>query len=90
MTNLEKLVGLTQDHKDRAAAIQKLTDTADLIRYAERIIRDREKDLASTSHAAFHFPSIRAKAIKEKEKAERVLPRLKTYFNNQLETLKYK
>lgn len=90
MTRLEKLVGLTQDHKDRAAAIQKLADTADLIRQAERIIRDRTKELASTDNAAFHFPTIRAKKFRQKENLERALPRLKTYFNNQLETLKYK
>lgn len=66
---------------------QYISDLDDLVQRCIGTIERLKKDLGSSMYD--HFPNIRASRVHKLEALERALPRLKNYFNNKLETLRY-
>jgi len=75
--------------KTRKELIEKLELLEDLLIQAENELSEIEKDLSSTSSSAFHFPSIRNKKVERRAFLIEAKPRIKAYFNNILNQIRY-
>jgi len=68
---------------------ENIADLDDLVQRCIRTVEELKWELGTTTDASFVFPEIRKRKVHRLELLERALPRLKNYFNNKLNTLRY-
>lgn len=76
-------------NEKRYNELQYIEDLDGLVQQCIRAVDGLKWELGTTTDASYIFPSIRRRKVRRLENLERALPRLKKYFNNKLDTLRY-
>lgn len=76
-------------NKDRYNQREYISDLDDLVQRCISTVERLRWELGTTTDASYVFPSLRRAKVRRLENLERALPRLKNYYNNKLETLRY-